>query len=100
MQQICHLLPPPVPPVPQPRSGNRRLTAQHAVQISSGSENVSQPGVEASAGACQLPGPSSCTLMSFPSEPSEQISQRDHAFKLLTQQTGRFVLRSEQPGYK
>lgn len=55
------------PAPPQPQSGNRRLTAQHAVQISSGSENVSPPGVEASAGACQLPGPSSCTLMSFPS---------------------------------
>ncbi len=59
MQRICH------PPAP---SGNRTLTTQHAVQISSGSEITEHlpTSVELSAGARQLSGPASCSLMNLP----------------------------------
>lgn len=56
MQRIRH------PPAP---NGNRTLTTQHAVQISSGSEITEHlpTSVELSAAACQLSGPASCSLM-------------------------------------
>ena len=69
MQRICH------PPAP---SGNRTLTTQHAVQISSGSEITEHlpTSVELSAGACQLSGRASCGLMNLPFPLSSRLNGR------------------------
>lgn len=56
MQRICH---------PPASNGNRSPATQHAAEISSGletTEHLPDP-VELCAGACQLSGPASCSLM-------------------------------------
>lgn len=91
MQRICH---------PPASSGNRSLTTQHAVQISSRSETTEHllTAVELPAGACQLSGPASCRLMNFPFRLAKQTSLYDDGLELIVQQMGvYFVTYGAQP---